>query len=272
MMADGAARTDARVSAPGPAPSPRVVRLLGVELDPVDSAQALARIEALAAAGGCHQVVTVNPELVIHAWRDPTYRAVLNQAALRLADGVGLLWAARLLGQHLPERVTGVDTFERLAQRCAAVGWRVFLLGGAPGVAELAAERLRARAPGLRVAGTYAGSPSPADEADILRRIRAAAPDVLFVAFGSPAQERWIARHRDHLAVPIAMGVGGAFDFVAGRVARAPHWVQRAGLEWLFRLARQPWRWRRQLALPLFVALVLRARLKTGGAEAGRVG
>lgn len=248
------------------------VRVLGVALDSLDSAQALARIEALWAAGGCHQVVTVNPELVVHAWSDPAYRAVLNGAALRLPDGVGLLWAARVLGQRLPERVTGVDTFQRLAWRCAASGRRVFLLGGRPGVAERAAARLRSSAPDLLIAGTYAGSPAPADEADILRRVRAAAPDVLFVAFGSPAQELWLARNLDRLGVPVAMGVGGAFDFVAGEVPRAPPWVQRVGLEWLFRLARQPWRWRRQLALPLFVALVLRERLARRRVEVARGG
>lgn len=237
------------------------VRVLGIELDAVDSATALARIEALCTAGGCHQVVTVNPELVMLAQRDPAYRAVLNGAALRLADGVGLLWAARVLGQRLPERVTGVDTLQQLAQRCATTGRRIFLLGGQPGVAEEAARRLRACAPALLVAGTYAGSPAPAEETEIVGRVRAAAPDVLFVAFGSPAQELWIARTLNRLGVPVAMGVGGAFDFVAGRVPRAPRWVQRSGLEWLYRLARQPWRWRRQLALPLFVMLVLREAL-----------
>lgn len=235
-----------------------VVRILGVELDAVDSATALARIERLWAAGGSHQVVTINPELVMLAQRDTTYRTVLNRAALRLADGVGLLWAARVLGQRLPERVTGVDTFQSLAARCAATGRSVFLLGGRPGVAEQAARRLCEHAPGLRVAGTYAGSPASAEEEVIIRRVRTAAPDVLFVAFGSPAQELWIARTRERLGVPVAMGVGGAFDFVAGRVPRAPCWMRQAGLEWLYRLIRQPWRWRRQLALPLFVALVLR--------------
>jgi N-acetylglucosaminyldiphosphoundecaprenol N-acetyl-beta-D-mannosaminyltransferase len=237
------------------------VRVLGVEVDALDSATALARIEALCAASARAHVVTVNPELVMLARRDADYRAVLNGAALRLADGVGLLWAARVLGQRLPERVTGVDTFQRLAMRCAAAGRRIFLLGGMPGVAEAAARRLQERAPGLRVAGVYSGSPDPAEEAEIVGRVRDAAPDILFVAFGSPAQELWIARTLERLGVPVAMGVGGAFDFVAGRVPRAPRWVQRLGLEWLFRLACQPWRWRRQLVLPAFAALVLREAL-----------
>jgi N-acetylglucosaminyldiphosphoundecaprenol N-acetyl-beta-D-mannosaminyltransferase len=148
----------------------------------------------------------------------------------------------------------------QIAERAAQSGWRLYLLGGALGVADRAAAILQARYPGLVVAGAFPGSPAPDEENDIVERIRAARPDMLFVAFGAPAQDLWIARNQPRLQVPVAMGVGGSLDFVAGVTRRAPEWVQRIGLEWLYRLIREPWRWRRQLELPRFVWHVLRSR------------
>lgn len=236
-------------------------RLLGVAVDRLTVAEAANRVEALIAAGGVGQVVTVNPEFVMAARRHRQFRRVLNQAALAVADGIGIVLAARILGDCLPERVGGIDLVEAVAERCAGSGRRLFLLGGAPGVAEAAAEALRVRFPALVVAGTYAGSPEPRDFPAIRARIHAARPDLLLVAFGAPAQDLWIARHQGELAVPAAMGVGGAFDFLAGRIRRAPRWMQRLGLEWFYRLALQPWRWRRMLALPRFGAMVVALRL-----------
>jgi N-acetylglucosaminyldiphosphoundecaprenol N-acetyl-beta-D-mannosaminyltransferase len=140
-----------------------------------------------------------------------------------------------------------------IAERAAQTGWRLYLLGAGPGVAEKTAEILRARYPGAQIVGAYAGSPADADAPEIIGRIRAARPDVLFVAYGAPKQDLWIACYRDALGVPVMMGVGGAFDHIAGIRKRAPWWVQRLNLEWLYRLITQPWRWRRQLALPRFV-------------------
>jgi len=236
-------------------------RLLGVAVDRLTAAQAADRVEALIAAGGIGHVVTVNPEFVMAARRDRQFRRVLNQAALAVADGIGIVWAARILGDCLPERVGGIDLVEVVAERCALSGRRLFLLGGAPGVAAAAAEALRVRFPSLVVAGTDAGSPEPKDFPAIRTRIHAARPDLLLVAFGAPAQDLWIARHQGDLAVPVAMGVGGAFDFLAGRIRRAPQWMRRLGLEWLYRLVVQPWRWRRMLALPRFAAMVVALRL-----------
>jgi N-acetylglucosaminyldiphosphoundecaprenol N-acetyl-beta-D-mannosaminyltransferase len=158
--------------------------------------------------------------------------------------------------------VTGSDGIYVLAEHCARRGYRLFLLGAAPGVAEAAAQRLTSENPGLKVAGTYPGSPHPDDEEDVIARVRAAAPELLLVAYGVPAEEVWIARHRNRLGVPVMLGVGGAFDFVAGVARRAPPWMRRGGLEWLYRLVRQPWRWRRQLALPRFLWLVIQQRLR----------
>jgi N-acetylglucosaminyldiphosphoundecaprenol N-acetyl-beta-D-mannosaminyltransferase len=144
-----------------------------------------------------------------------------------------------------------------LAQDCATHGYRLFLLGAAPGVAETAGQRLQELAPGLVIAGTYAGSPGPSEEYEIIERLRAAQADVLCVAYGAPAQELWIYRNLARLPVAVAMGVGGAFDFITGRQQRAPVRMQKLGLEWLYRLYRQPWRWRRMLALPHFALKVL---------------
>ena len=239
----------------------RQVQILGVRVDVVTSAQALDIIEAFVQEGRPRQVVTVNPEFVMAAQANERFRRVLNGAALALPDGIGLLWAAQVLGRRLPERVSGSDIVPRIAGRAAAQGWRIFLLGAAPGVAELAAAQLVTRHPDLTVVGTYAGSPALAQEDDIVGRVRAARPDILFVAYGAPAQDLWIARNLERLDVHVCLGVGGTLDFVAGVRKRAPRWVQRLGLEWLYRLVREPWRWRRQLALPKFALAVLAERL-----------
>jgi N-acetylglucosaminyldiphosphoundecaprenol N-acetyl-beta-D-mannosaminyltransferase len=170
---------------------------------------------------------------------------------------VGVLWAARQLGAPLYQRVTGSDGIYQICELAAATGWRVYLLGARAGVAEQAAQILMARYPGLQIAGTYAGSPADDDWPAIYARLTAAQPDILFVAYGHPRQDLWIDKHRHELPVKVAMGIGGAIDFVAGVTHRAPLWMQRLGLEWLHRLIRQPWRWRRVVKLPIFAARVL---------------
>jgi len=227
--------------------------ILGVRVDDVTSEETLALIAHFIAERTPHQICTVNTEFIMAAQDHSEFRRVINSAALCPPDSVGVLWAARRLGHPLRERVGGADTAERIAARAAQRGWRLYLLGAAPGVAEQAAAIWLARYPGLVVTGTFAGSPLPDQQDAIIERIRLAQPDVLLVAFGAPSQDLWIARHQPRLQTPVAIGVGGAFDFVAGVAQRAPVWVQRVGLEWLHRLAREPWRWRRQLALPRFV-------------------
>lgn len=244
---------------------PASVIILGIRVDAVTSESALDIIGSFLAQGDPHQVVTVNPEFVMAARSNELFRAVLAAAHLALPDGVGLLWAAWLLGQRLPERVAGSDLVPRLAARAAEQGWGLFLLGAAPGIAELAAQRLTAANPGLRVVGCYAGSPSVAEEEAIVARVRAAAPHILLVAYGAPAQDLWIARNLTELRVPVCMGIGGTLDFIAGVRKRAPRWLQRLGLEWLYRLWQEPWRWRRQLALPRFAVAVCGERLGRRG-------
>ncbi len=232
-------------------------QVLGLGIDRVGLAEAVERIAEFIRTGGIHQVVTINPEFTIAARHNRRFYQVLRNADLALADGIGIVWAARLLGDRLPERVGGIDLVERLAEHAARDGYRIFFLGAAPGVAEDAAAALTGRYPGLRVAGAFAGSPMPEETAAIRALIGVARPDILLVAFGAPAQDLWIAENQAAIGVPVAIGVGGAFDFLAGRIRRAPRWMQRIGLEWLYRLARQPARWRRMTALPRFAGMVV---------------
>jgi N-acetylglucosaminyldiphosphoundecaprenol N-acetyl-beta-D-mannosaminyltransferase len=236
-------------------------RILGVPVAAVDLAGAVEAIAEMIAQGGQHQVVTVNPEFLVRARYQPAFGAVLRRAALATADGAGVVLAARLLGTPLRGRVTGTDLVLALARRGAQEGWRLFLLGAAPGVAERAAAALRREAPGSLVVGTWAGSPRRDDEGAILARVAATRPDLLLVAYGAPAQDLWLARNLGRTPASVGIGVGGAFDFLAGVTPRAPQSLRRAGLEWAYRLWREPWRARRMLALPAFVALVGQAAL-----------
>ncbi len=228
------------------------LNILGVRVDDVTTGETLDFIAAAIAARTPRQLATVNPEFIMAAQTDVAFRAVLDQCALNLPDGIGVIWASRRLGYPLRERVAGSDLVERMAGRASREGWRVYLLGAAEGVAQKAAEVLVSRYPGFNCVGTHSGSPRGEEEGTIVQRVRAAAPDVLLVAYGAPTQDKWIARNLSRLDVPVCMGVGGALDFVAGVTRRAPRWMRRLGLEWLHRLIRQPWRWRRMLALPRF--------------------
>ena len=242
------------------APDLQSCTILGVRVDDVTYDEALQCVERMLASAGIHQIATVNVEFIMEAQRNPDFGRVLATASLCVPDGIGVLWASRRQGTPLRARVAGVDLVEMLAARAALRGWRVFFLGAAPGVAERAATILEERYPGLVIAGCYAGSPSIAEENAIAERVRTTQPDVLFVAYGAPRQDLWIARNQAQIGVPVALGVGGSFDFICGHAKRAPAWVQRLGLEWLHRLLREPWRWRRQLVLPLFALRVLMNR------------
>ena len=234
------------------------VRVLGVAVDCVDMPGTLGRVDAWVENGGhCRQVATINPEFVMRALRDSAFAAALEQADLCLADGSGVLWAIRREGCGLDRKVAGSDLVPALAERAAARGHRLFLLGAGAGVAAEAARRLVAANPALIVAGVHSGSPRPEDDDDSLALIAASGADVLLVAYGAPAQDIWIARNRARLTVRVAVGVGGTLDFVAGRVRRAPGWMRRLHLEWLYRLIRQPWRARRMAVLPVYMVRVL---------------
>ncbi len=241
------------------------VTIGGVEVDAIDERAALDRIEEMVAERRPHLMVVVNASKLVLASEDARLREILRRADLVTADGMSVVWGAKLVGARLPGRVTGIDTMERLVARAADRGWRVFFLGAKREAVEGAVENLRRAHPALVVAGLRDGYFS-GKEAEVVAEIRAARPDLLFVAMGSPAQERFLTDHLDEMAVPFSLGVGGSFDHVAGHVRRAPVWMQRIGLEWFHRLALEPRRlWRRYLiGNARFALLLLKERAGRG--------
>jgi N-acetylglucosaminyldiphosphoundecaprenol N-acetyl-beta-D-mannosaminyltransferase len=230
----------------------RLVALFGVDFEDGLPADAVAAVEDALRDRVRGYVVTPNVDHVVRFQRDPDFRAAYDGASFRFADGTPIVWASRLLGRGLRGRVTGADLLPALCGMAADRGYSVFILGGAEGVADRAAGNLVARYPRLRVAGTHTPPPGfgedPGPVAEALDAVRRARPDLLFVGLGSPRQELWVHRHWDDLACTVAVCCGAAIDFAAGTQRRAPAWVQRAGVEWLWRLLREPRRlWRRYL-------------------------
>ncbi|MBI4022939.1 WecB/TagA/CpsF family glycosyltransferase [Candidatus Berkelbacteria bacterium] len=281
-----------------------IVRLLGIPIDAITTEETLRLIGQAIEARLPLQIATVNPEFLVAARTNRSFRHALKDAQLRIPDGAGLRAMARfqglslpgwqparallafgqLLGSELallaqdaslahplPETITGTDLVDRIAKQAAAVGWRLYLAGSQPGIAARAAAVLKARYPGLIIAGAEEGPPDPRHRqgnfnehvAGFLDRVRSAQADVLFLAFGAPRQDEFLSEHRRQLGVPVTMGVGGAFDFISGQVKRAPDWIRSLGLEWLWRLIVQPWRLGRILAaIVVFPWLVLVDRQK----------
>jgi N-acetylglucosaminyldiphosphoundecaprenol N-acetyl-beta-D-mannosaminyltransferase len=233
------------------------IELLGIPIDPLTEQEAVDWVAVALTENRPRLVVSVNPERTMQALRDPALASVLRSADLNLADGAGVLWAARRTGRALPGRVSGVDFLRALACRGALEGWRFFFLGGAPGVAEAAGGALRTAFPGFKLVGTFGGSPDPRDDQGSVAAVRASGAQLLFVAYGGGGEEAWLSRNLGASGALVGMGVGGAFDFISGRTRRAPAFMREHGLEWLHRLSRQPWRWRRMLALPRFIARVI---------------
>jgi N-acetylglucosaminyldiphosphoundecaprenol N-acetyl-beta-D-mannosaminyltransferase len=234
------------------------VPILGVRVDDVTYAEALALLLDAIDRRQSRAVATPNPEIVMLAYRDRGFRAVLNRCALNIPDGIGLLLAARLAGDRLREHVQGTDLVAMLAAAATTrqTRQRWFLLGGMGDVARRAAGVLAREYPGLDVVGAIPGSPLPGDDDAVRAAIHAVGPvDVILVAYGAPRQERWLDRNLAALEIPVGIGVGGVFNYLSGDARRAPWRLRRLHLEWLHRLVTQPWRWRRQLQLPIFVAL-----------------
>lgn len=230
-----------------PAAAPKSLRwpvpILGVPLDPLTIDEALGRIAEMIASGEPHYVVTPNVDILVQGRRNAELHRILCEADLVLCDGQPLVWASRILGNALPERVAGSDLTPRLIAQAERMGHRIFLLGASPEASAQAVARLRKRHPRLEIAGHYAPPFRPLDQMDheeIICRVRAAEPDILFVSFGCPKQEQWIAMHYRQLQVPVCIGVGATIDFLAGRVRRAPVWMRRCGLEWAYRLLQEP--------------------------------
>jgi N-acetylglucosaminyldiphosphoundecaprenol N-acetyl-beta-D-mannosaminyltransferase len=235
-----------------------------VPIDWIDIEGVLARVSVAAAAGLFFQISTVNLDFLVQAQRDPEVRSILEENALNIPDGAPVVWLGWIRGARGKRRVAGADLVPRLMEVAAREGLKVFFLGGEDGTAAEAAARLVGEHPELQICVYEPPRAALADmdDADILRRLEAARPQILLVAFGHPKQEKWIRRQREHLPL-VAMGVGCSLDLIAGRQSRAPSWMQRAGLEWMYRVAHEPARLARRYAIDglWFVAVILPAAL-----------
>jgi N-acetylglucosaminyldiphosphoundecaprenol N-acetyl-beta-D-mannosaminyltransferase len=265
----------------------KTIEIAGIPIDNVTYNDALELIDRLVHFGQQAQFITVNPEMLLRASCDPAFATILRHATLRTPDGVGVLWAAHYLQkperlsffssrlrwlsslfsiflnpnriqEPLRERVTGTDLMKRIVEGSQTHPWTLFLLGAADGVGEQAIRNLSLIYPKAKFVGFFSGSPKAEDDEEIIRRIHLAQPNIIFVAYGSPAQEYWIQRNLTRLpSVRVAIGVGGAFDFHAGHVLRAPRWMQKIGLEWFWRLCREPRRigriWNAAIVFPQLI-------------------
>jgi N-acetylglucosaminyldiphosphoundecaprenol N-acetyl-beta-D-mannosaminyltransferase len=235
------------------------IRLLGVRVDRIVMSEALQKIDEFVESGAPHIIVTADASGVVVAQQDEELRQIINKADLVTPDSTGILLASKWYGAPLPEKVSGVDLAVEISERAAEKGYSIFLLGAAPGVADAAAENLKQRFKGLKIAGTHHGFFE--DESEVVREVAESGAKVLFVAMGIPKQEKWITQNLDKLGVCVAMGVGGTFDVLSGNVNRAPEWMRRHGLEWAHRLASNPRKIGKVATLPRFLWMVFVDRL-----------
>lgn len=236
--------------------------ILGVRFDDLTQQEAAQRGRQLLEEDKFHYVVTPNPEFLLAAEKDPEFRRVLNAADLVLPDGIGVVYSAKILGTPLKERVPGIEFAEAMLSALNDMGGRLYLLGAKPGVAEEAGRRICARYPALVLCGTHDGYFK--DEQAILPEIAAAKPDLLFVCLGAPKQEKWMARWGQHTGAKLAIGLGGCLDVFAGNVQRAPERWQKLGLEWAYRLKKEPKRIGRMAKLPLVLVKAAGQRIRPG--------
>lgn len=233
-------------------------KYLGVNVCDVNMKQVLDEIDGIIQKREPSFVVAINPEKIMKASKDEELLKLLNSAAIQIPDGVGVLVASRLKGGSIKTRVTGIDLMYGICDNAAKKNHRVYLLGAKPGVAEMAAEILKKRYKGLNIVGIMDGYFK--DENEVISDIKEKSPDILFVAMGSPKQEYWITGHMNELGVPLLMGVGGSFDVTCGNIKRAPGFMCSLGLEWMYRLIKEPWRYKRMLVLPQFLIKVVLKR------------
>jgi len=254
------------------------IKLFQVGIDQVDNQETIQKIEEFIISKKSHQIVTPDTLAVLRARKDPEYHAILKSADLVTPDGAGILWATITLDHPLPERVTGIDIIHNICRLAAKKGYSLYLLGSYPGVAGEAALNLTRKYPGIKIAGTHHGyfagedsqncedvkngnSDKNKEEKEIIAEIKENRPDILLVGMGVPKQEKWISKNLDKLNVPVCMGVGGSFDVLSGRIPRAPLWMQRHGMEWVYRSIKQPNRAFRTLALFYFIWLVILGKM-----------
>lgn len=236
----------------------RSVNLLNVSITPVSMSEAMDKVEAFIASRKPHMIVTSDTSIIVRAQDDPEFFNIVNEADMVTADGIGVVLSARLLNLPIFERVSGVDMVEGMCRLSSEKGYRIFFLGAAPGIAEEAARQLGERYPGLVIAGTHHGYFKDDEEEQVVEAICQSEADMLFVAFGIPRQEKFIRRYMDRMQVPVCIGVGGSLDVYAGTVKRAPAWLQRMGLEWLYRTALQPKRIGRLTYIPRLLILTFK--------------
>lgn len=236
------------------------IRILGLPVHNVTMEEALEAMDGFIRSRTPHHIITADASMLALAQEDAPLRAIVAGADLITPDSAGVLWAAKKIGMPLRGRVSGVEIVERLCALSPERGYRLYFLGAAPGVAEQAAERMRARYPGVQIVGTHDGYFQAEENAALVEDIRCCRPDVLCVAFGIPKQEKWIAAHRERLGVPVQIGVGGTFDVLSGNTRRAPLLFQKARLEWLWRVLANPRKINKVLMLPRFVRLVLQSQ------------
>jgi N-acetylglucosaminyldiphosphoundecaprenol N-acetyl-beta-D-mannosaminyltransferase len=240
--------------------TPDRITILGLPVDRLDTDQTLARLEQFVKDRSPHLVVTADAAGIVQAQGDPEHRAIFLSADLVTPDSVGVLWAAKRQGTPIQARVSGVDLLDRICGLSADKGYRLYFLGAAPGVAELAAEKLRLKHPGCNIVGARHGYFPPESDEVVAQEVAALKPDFLFVAMGIPRQEKFIRRTEKIIGAPVSMGVGGSFDVFSGKVKRAPKLFQRMHLEWLWRLLLNPKKIAKVKFLPIFVMMVLRSK------------
>ena len=234
------------------------INILGVQVDMVTIPEAADKIVEFLSEDKFHAVYTPNSEIIMEAYRDEAFSEVLNEADLLTADGIGVVYASKYLKKPLKERAAGYDIARLLLQKLNYTDHKLFLFGGKPGVAELAMENMKKDYPQLNIVGTRNGYFGEEDEDEIIAQINESGADILFVCLGAPRQEKWIYKHKDRLKVKVAMGVGGSIDVFAGTVQRAPEFFCKTGLEWFYRLMKEPWRAKRMTDLPKFAVTVLK--------------
>lgn len=234
------------------------VKILDVPVHPLTMGEAVSVLEESITSGEQAFVVTANAEIIMMCQEDAGYKKIVSQdAQLVLPDGAGAVWAGRHLGYKVPERVAGFDLYCQLLDKAAQKGYKAFFFGGSPGIAEAAKAKSEELYPGVQVVGCHNGYFKEEESQAIIDEINASGADMLFAALGAPKQEKWLVRYREQLKPKILMGIGGSFDVFAGKMQRAPKWMQDASLEWLFRLYKQPSRFMRMMALPKFVLKVV---------------
>lgn len=216
------------------------ITLMGCHVDNLSMEETLHTVERFIRSGRPHQHGVINVDKVVKAARDHELRRILNDCPLISADGMPVVWASRMLGKPLKERITGVDLFESIMQRAAKKGWRIFLLGAEEAVVSQVKRIYMARYPGLKVVGYRNGYWKPEEERRVVEQIKATRPDLLFVAISSPMKEYFLGRYQEEMKIPFAMGVGGTFDIAVGKTKRAPVWMQKAGFEWFYRFLQEP--------------------------------